>query len=427
MSHILADFKTFLDQSPTSWHAVREIGNRLAICEYSPLNEGEPWKLEQGKKYFVARGGALCAFSIPLKKPERALILASHTDSPGLKLKPLPTFHKDNMVQFGVEPYGAPLLTSWINRDLVLAGRVIITDTNGDVTERLVHLDDAILFIPQLAVHLDRDVNEKGFLLNKQEHLSPIVGLTDVQGNALSALEHILKRYISFQTLLSFELFLVPQEKANFSGYQSEMINSYRLDNLASAHASLSALSTITKPSANALHMAVFWDHEEIGSRSSEGASCPFLSDTLMRINHSLHHNLEDLFLLKRHSFCVSIDMTHGVNPNYPQKSEPQHRPLLGKGVVIKYNADQKYATNALSSAVITKACQMLNLPVQSYVSRSDIPSGSTVGPIMATQLGINTVDIGCPQLSMHSIRETMACQDYLDLYRLLSYLVQEA
>ena len=422
MSHILTDFKTFLDSSPTSWHAVKEIGNRLSLREYHPLHEEEKWHLELGKKYFVARGGALCAFVLPKTLPTQAIILASHTDSPALKLKPHPAYQKHNMTQFGVEVYGGPLLSSWLNRDLALAGRVVITDGSGQPEERLVHLDDALLFIPQLAIHLDRDVNEKGLLLNKQEHLNPIIGLSE----GLDALEKLLRRHLSFHALLSFELFLVPIEPARFVGFENEMLASYRIDNLAGVHAALSAMGLLEKPSQHMLQMALFWDNEEIGSRSKEGAASPFLSDMLQRIGYSLKMNPEENFLLKNNSLCVSIDMAHALNPNYPKKHEPHHTPLLGKGIVLKYNADQKYASNALSAAIIVHAAKVLNIPYQSYVCRSDMPCGSTVGPLIAQSTGINTVDIGCAQLSMHSIREVMACQDYIDMVRLLTHLLQE-
>lgn len=426
MSHILTDLKAFLDASPTSWHAVKEIGNRLAMREFHPLNEEEKWHLELGKKYFVARGGALCAFSIPEMLPKEALILASHTDSPALKLKPMPAFQKANMTQFGVEVYGAPLLSSWLNRDLALAGRVVITNGSGIPEERLVYLDDALLFIPQLAIHLDREVNEKGLHLNKQEHLCPIVGLSDEFISSMDVLEKLLRRHLSFHSLLSFELFLVPHEASRFLGFENEMLASYRIDNLAGVHASLSAIGMQEKPAQKALHMAFFWDNEEIGSRSKEGAASPFLSDMLQRIGYSLNIDAEELLLIKNRSLCVSIDMAHALNPNYPKKHEPHHIPLLGKGIVLKYNADQKYASNALSAAVIVHACRELNLPFQQYVCRSDIPCGSTVGPIVAQGTGINTVDIGCPQLSMHSIREVMAGQDYVDMVRLLAHLLQK-
>jgi aspartyl aminopeptidase len=427
MSHILADFLSFLDASPTSWHAVREIGNRLASCDFSPLNEEEKWHLAPGKKYFVARGGALCAFILPEDSCQQAVFLASHTDSPALKLKPNPSIQKENMALFGVEVYGSPLLSSWLNRDLMLAGRVVVNTGKNQIEERLVILDDSPLFIPQLAIHLDREVNEKGVILNKQEHLLPIAGLIDSSEPSFNALDMLLRRHLSFHSLLSFELFLVPQAPARYVGFNNEMIASYRIDNLASVHASLSALATISAPSKHLLQMTLFWDNEEIGSHSKEGAASPFLNDILQRIAFSLKMDAEALIVMKNNSLCISIDMAHALNPNYPSKHDPQHQPLLGKGIVVKHNANQKYASNALSSAIITHACEALKLPCQSFAMRSDLACGSTVGPIVAETLGINTVDIGCPQLSMHSSREVMASQDYLDLYRLLTYLLMES
>ncbi|QZA58464.1 M18 family aminopeptidase [Candidatus Rhabdochlamydia porcellionis] len=423
MTHILADLKSFLETAPTSWHAVQEIGNRLAIHNFLPLEDIDKWKLKPGGKYFTIRGGSLCAFSLPKKSPKQALILASHTDSCALKLKPLPSYLKQNMTSFGVEVYGSPLLSSWLNRDLVLAGRVVILNKDQQPEKNLVILDDATFMIPQLAIHLDREVNEKGVVLNKQEHLCPLVSVSSQEKNIL---EKLLKHQLSFEKLLSFDLFLVPQEPARFIGLNNEMLASYRIDNLVSAHASLAALVSCKNSSTDQLQMALFWDHEEVGSHSLEGAGSSFLQDVLQRISYHLGLDIEELIRMKNNSLCLSIDMAHALNPNYIDKHDPQHQPLLNKGIVIKYNANQKYASHAISVAPIVHACHNLNLNYQSFVSRSDLPCGSTIGPIMAANLGIDTIDIGCPQLSMHSTRELIACQDYLDLLHLLSYLVQE-
>ncbi|MES2122088.1 MAG: M18 family aminopeptidase, partial [Chlamydiota bacterium] len=298
--------------------------------------------------------------------------------------------------------------------------------SNNETEERLVHLDDAPLFIPQLAIHLDREVNEKGLHLNKQEHLCPIVGLTQESKTPLDVLERLLKRHISFESLLSFELFLVPKEPSQFVGADNEMIASYRIDNLASAHLALTALAITDSPAQHLMQMTLFFENEEVGSGSKEGAGSPFANDVLQRICHSLKLDAEEAILLKNSSFCISLDMAHGLNPNYAKKHDTHNHPLLGKGIVVKYNANQKYASNALSASVVVHACQQLKIPFQSYVCRADMPCGSTIGPIFAQRTGINTVDIGCPQLSMHSIREVMACQDYLDMLRLLTYMTKE-
>lgn len=423
MTHILAELKTFLETAPTSWHAVQEIGNRLAIHNFLPLENIDKWKLKPGGKYFTIRGGSLCAFTLPKKSPKQALIFASHIDSCALKLKPLPSYLKQDMTSFGVEVYGSPLLSSWLNRDLVLAGRVVVLNKDQQLEENLVILDDATFMIPQLAIHLDREVNEKGVILNKQEHLCPLVSVSSQEKNVL---EKLLKHHLSFKKLLSFDLFLVPQEPARFIGLNNEMLASYRIDNLVSAHAALTALVSCKNPNSDQLQMALFWDHEEVGSHSLEGAGSSFLQDILQRVSYHLGLDIEEFIRMKNHSLCLSIDMAHALNPNYIDKHDPQHQPLLNKGIVIKYNANQKYASDAVSVAPIVYACHHLHLNYQSFVSRSDLPCGSTVGPIMAANLGINTIDIGCPQLSMHSTRELIACQDYLDLLHLLSYLVQE-
>lgn len=427
MAYLLDDLSAFLDSAPTAWHAAEQIGNRLALQDFTPLSEKERWSLEKGKNYFVIRGGSICAFSLPKKAPERAIILASHTDSPALKVKPCPEVQKENMTLFGVEVYGGPMLSSWLNRDLALAGRVVVTDNKGALEERLVFLQDAPVFIPQLAIHLDREVNDKGLLLNKQDHLFPLITLqNEVEGKEKKTLELLLRRHLSFHSLLSFDLFLVPIEKSRYLGSEGEMLASYRLDNLSSAHACLSALALSDKTHSKALQIAIFYDHEEIGSKTSEGAASPFLEDVLKRITHSYKMDEEDLACMKSRSLCVSVDVAHALNPNYPAKYDANHATLLGKGVALKFNADLKYATSALSAARLIQIAEENSLPLQPFVARNDIPSGSTVGPVIAQGLGIPVVDIGCPQLSMHSAREVIACQDYLDLCSLLTQLLQD-
>lgn len=420
MSHILEDLKDFLDNSPTSWHAAQSIGVRLATLDFSPLDENEVWKLEPGKKYFVQRGGALCAFVLPLKKPSKLNLVASHTDSPALQLKPRPEVEKENMILLETEIYGSPLLNSWLNRDLGIAGRLFIQNEGKTPEERLVFCDQSPLFIPQMPPHLDRDVNQKGLLLNKQEHLRALFSL---KSSKKSSLIDLLKTQVYFETLLSFDLFLVPLEPARYLGADGEFLGAYRLDNLASAHACTAAIASAK--STSALQMALFWDHEEIGSRTPEGAASPFLADTLKRIGVSLGLSDEEMICLKNQSLCTSVDVAHAYNPNFPEKYDSNHKPLPGKGIVLKYNADKKYASTAKTAASIIQACQDLKLSHQAFVSRSDIACGSTVGPIIAHSLGIPTVDIGAPIFSMHSAREVMNCQDHLDMCQLLTHLLQ--
>lgn len=406
---ILEDFKQFLDNSPTSWHAAQEIASRFANVDMTPLEESDKWQLERGKKYFVQRGGSICGFAMPKGAPKKITIVGAHTDSPALKLKPKPEVSVENMLLLETEIYGGPILASWFNRDLALAGKVIV-QKGKEIREELVFLEEAPLAIPQIAIHLEKEPT-----LDKQDHLRPIFSL---KGEKPGFLEAYLRRAINFDTLLSFELFLVPIESARFLGPTSEMFAAYRLDNLASAHACTAAMASASI--GDAIQIACLWDHEEIGSRTAEGAASSFLSDILKRILPE-----EELLRLKQQSLCVSVDVAHAYNPNFARKYDPNHQPLMGKGIVLKYSADRKYATDVATAAIINSLCKSLQLPLQSYVTRSDVTCGSTVGPIVAHTLGIPTVDIGCGIFSMHATREVMACQDHLDMCQLLTHILQ--
>lgn len=410
----------FLDQSPTAWHATANLSAMLLKGGYQELKEEESWSLKAGGKYFVSRGGAsLAAFHLPSKKPLSAVILGSHTDSPALKLKPNAEYREGNLIMVGVEVYGGVLLNSWLNRDLGLAGKILVSNSKGEVSEHLVRIDSNPLVVPQLAIHLDRSVNDKGLLLDKQKHLPAILGLVNEDDEGPSLVK-LLKQHVKFHQLLSYDLFLYPLEKASFLGQNRELLASGRLDNLASAHASAEAMLGSTKPNTDAIKMAFFWDHEEIGSETAQGAGSPFLSEVLERVCMGLHLSREEQLCLKRRSLCLSIDMAHALHPNYKEMHEPRHQPLLGQGVVLKSNAQQRYATDASSGAWIVRICQKEGLNLQRFVIRTDLQCGSTVGPICASHTGIPTADIGIPQLSMHSTRELMACQDHLDLLHLL-------
>lgn len=408
-SHI-SSLLNFLDESPTAWHAIENIEKTLKAHKFLKLEESEPWTLKAGGRYYVTRNGStLAAFILPQKKAIKMTVAAAHTDSPALKIKPNGEYRKENMTMLGLEVYGGPLLSSWLNRDLGIAGRVAHLDKKGDVKISLVKCADQPVVIPQLAIHLDREVNEKGLLLNKQEHL-PALAALDYQGN--SYLEQLLKKQISFKSLLGHDLFLYPLEKAKLVGAASEMIASYRFDNLGSVHAALTGLIENDKPSPDTIRMAIFWDNEEVGSGTAQGAESPFFAHTLERI--LIANTREEYFRIISQSLCLSIDQAHALHPNYAAKHDPQHHPLLGKGIVIKHNAQQRYATDAEGEAQLRALCLKNKIPLQSFVSRSDIPCGSTIGPLHARATGMKTVDIGCPQLSMHSCRELAACSDHL-------------
>jgi aspartyl aminopeptidase len=422
MRDALLDFLQFLGRSPTAFHAAREIANRLAEADFTPLKEGEKWKFEPGKGYFIVRGDSLvAAFRVPKQAPASSTILASHIDSPALKLKPTPESATQKIGQFGVEVYGAPLLHTWLDRDLSVSGRISILDDAGKISSALVHLDDYPVVIPGLALHLDRSVSEKGLLVHRQDHLKPIFSLHAKEKH----FEECLRRHHPFQKILGFDLFLTPLEKPAFLGFDSELIGAYRLDNLTSAYAALQAILS-SSPQSDALQMALFWDHEEIGSMSFVGADSLFANQILERVCLFFKMDREDYYRLKSRSLCISADLAHGFHPNYTDKYDPQNAPFLGKGVIFKFNANQKYATSGSTAAQMAVLAEKKKIAIQKFASRSDIPSGSTVGSIMAANLGVPAIDLGIAGWAMHSARETIAAQDELSLIALLKAALEE-
>ncbi|MBS4167400.1 M18 family aminopeptidase [Parachlamydia sp. AcF125] len=416
----IQEFMVFLKESPTAWHAVRELQERLLKADFICLSQSERWDIQPGKRYFtIKNGSSLCAFVAPLNPPTLVRLAASHTDSPSLKLKPHSEFYRNSMVLFGVEVYGGPLLSSWLNRDLGIAGRVIVKDADGSIVEKLVRLEDYPVVIPQLAIHLDPQVNENGLVLNKQNHLSALAAL-ELPLGAKGYLDWLLKHAIGEHLVLGADLFLFPLEGPSFIGYAKEMLAAYRIDSLASVHAIWGALEQTLEPENENLKMMVVWDNEEIGSATAQGAESPFLAHTLERIMIGYNQTREDYLRLLNNSMCISVDLAHAVHPNYLEKHDPLHQPVLGEGIVLKSNAKQRYASEAWTSALITHLCQKEKIPLQHFVSRGDMPCGSTIGPLHATSTGMPTVDIGCPQLSMHAARELMANIDYLHMRRLL-------
>lgn len=407
---IVNDFLSFLRESPTVWHAAKEIKTRLEENGFSPLDEKDAWHLEEKKGYFVLRDGAVFAFRMPAKFPEKVLLAASHTDSPALKLKPEPDLESKGIFQLSTEVYGSPLLHTWLDRDLCLAGQVATSPSSIS----LVHLETHPLIIPSIAPHLERTLVEKGLHIQKQDHLKPVFSLS----SSTPSISNLLSKHLN-SPILAFDLFLVPLEKPAFLGYKHEFLSSYRLDNLSSAHASLQALLHAA-PSNHTIQAAVFWDHEEIGSTSYTGAKSDFAHQILERICLHCKIERESFMRLKAKSLCISSDVAHGFHPNFAEKFDPKNTPHLGKGIVFKCSAEQKYATTLLASSPLLHLCKEQNIPHQSLTSRSDIPSGSTIGPLMAASLGIPTIDIGVPILAMHSIRETIAIEDQKALYTLL-------
>ena len=412
------DLLAYIDASPTPYHAVRETIRRLSAQGYRALDEREPWDLKPGDQVYVTRGdSSIAAFHVGRAPVDRAgfRLVGAHTDSPNLRLKP--NFHllRSGYHQLGVEVYGGVLFSTWLDRDLSLAGRVVV-GKGGRLEHHLVDFRRPLLRIPNLAIHLNRTVNTEGLKLNAQEHLVPVLalersGVVDVKAMLVEELARADAR-VEAGDILGFDLCLYDTQPSSRSGAYGEFLHAPRLDNLASSHAAVSALLAMSGP-AEATCGAVLYDHEECGSRSAQGAASPFLRDLLERLTLGHSDGRGDAFHRAiRHSFLVSADMAHAVHPNYAVMHEPRHQPLMGAGPVIKSNANQAYATDGESAAYFTALCREAGVTPQHFVTRTDLGCGSTIGPITAGELGIRTVDVGSPMLSMHSIREMAAAAD---------------
>ena len=412
------DLLRFIEVSPTPYHAVAEMKKRFYSLGYEELKEIEPWRLHLGGKYMVSRNGSsLLAFRLGNNPPEESgfKIIGAHTDSPHLKLKPNAVYQKTGYTQLGVEVYGSVLLTTWTDRDLSLAGRIIPRDSNAEPV--LIDLKRPILKVPQLAIHLNTKVNEKGLVLNKQTHMSPILELTDDKLDCEDVLIKMIAEEsgLRLKDIFGLDLSLYDAQKGTIGGRNGEFLFSARLDNLASCHAAVEALLSVSELD-DPTRVVVCFDHEEVGSGSAQGAESTFLKDVLERIQSHFKPSREGFLMAVARSFLISSDMAHAIHPNYADMHEPHHWPRLNGGPVIKINANQRYATDGESAALFERLCVRANISVQKFVNRSDLACGSTIGPITATNLGIRTVDVGNPMLSMHSIRETAAVSDHKKL-----------
>ncbi len=401
------DLIRYLNASPTPFHAVAETRRRLEEAGYRRLDETESWKTKPGDKVYLVRGGgSIAAFALGSEAPAQGgfRLIGAHTDSPNLRIKPNPDQHRLGYVQLGVEPYGGVLLYTWLDRDLSLAGRVALADGST----RLVDLKRPALRIPSLAIHLNREVNKSGLLLNPQKHLSPILALGD--GSTAALRECLIEALdgVKAADVVGWDLMTYDVQPASLGGLRGELIQSGRLDNLASCHAACTALLASASKT-KATRGFVLYDHEEVGSRSAQGAASDFLRSALTRLSGS---NAEAYHRAISKSFLISADMAHAVHPNYAELHDPEHRPVLGGGPVVKINVNQAYATDGESWGAFERWAQEADVATQRFVVRSDLGCGSTIGPITAAQLGLRTVDVGNPMLAMHSCREVAATAD---------------
>jgi aspartyl aminopeptidase len=402
----LESLSAFIQASPSSFHAVAEVARQLAAAGFSELNESDEWTSDAGN-YFVLRDGAIVAWRRPMSAgpttPFR--IVGSHTDSPGFKLKPKPTTGTLGWLQAGVEVYGGPLFNSWLDRELEFAGRLAFRDGSTSLVRT-----GPLLRFPQLAVHLDRGVNSDGLRLDPQRHLNPVIGLGDVdQADLVGHLARITGQTAA--EVAGFDISVADTQPPAVFGLDGSLFASGRLDNLSSVHSSLVAFLA-SSARIDSISVLAAFDHEEVGSETRSGASGPLLSDILTRISAGRGATDSDRLRAYALSWCLSADAGHAVHPNYPEKHDPINRPIAGGGPILKINANQRYATDALGAAEWARACDAAGVVYQEFVSNNAVPCGSTIGPLTATRLGIRTIDVGLPLLSMHSARELAGASD---------------
>ncbi|HOG49222.1 MAG TPA: M18 family aminopeptidase [Lentisphaeria bacterium] len=412
MTEFIDDLLHYLNASPTAFHAAANARQRLLTAGFACLSEGDRWSLEAGGKYMVERNGsALVAFRLPTQWSAAAgfRLLTAHTDSPGLKVKLPGSADAANLLMVPVEVYGGAILSAWLDRPLGLAGRAVWA-TPGGLEVRLFNLDEPLAVIPNLALHLNRDVNQ-GFAYNPRQHLSACLGKAS-SADLCRRLDDAVG--CPAETSARYELFLYEQTSAQLSGLNRDLLTGPRLDNLTSCHAAIAAL--IGSPAAVAASVAFLADHEEVGSVSAQGANSAFLRDVLHRVVLALGGDAEDCLRALAGSQLLSMDSAHAVHPSYLDKYDSVATPVIGGGVAIKTNVSQRYCTSALSAERFAAKCRQAGIPCQSFTNRADMPCGSTIGPACAALLGLEGLDVGTPILAMHSIRETAGVQDHLAL-----------
>ncbi len=412
----------FCDASPSPYHACTTAAALLGEAGFTRLAEDAAWPGEPGR-FYVVRGGSLIAWvAAPGHEPQDGFrIVGAHTDSPNLRIKPQPDVVRAGVRQLGVEAYGGVLLSSWLDRDLGLSGRVAVRRNGTGALVRLLRVDRPVCAIPQLAIHLDRDVNTAGLVVDAQHHLTPLWGIEPPAGATPSAatgtagfvgfVAHELG--VEATDVLGWDLMLHDLAPGALVGRDDELIGSARLDNLASCWAAVEALTEVAPSAGNGpVPVVCLFDHEEVGSTSDRGAGSSLLPTLLERSVLARGGDRETLHRALARSACLSADMAHATHPNYADRHDPQHQVALNGGPVLKANANVRYATDAPGSALVALAAEQAKVPLQRFAMRSDLPCGSTIGPITAARLGITTVDVGMPQLAMHAAREHAGSHD---------------
>lgn len=414
------DLLDFIDASPSPWHVVDTIENRLAnqTLGWQRLDESAKWTLQAGGRYYVVRDDSSIVLFIVGQKPLAETgfnIIGAHTDSPGLRIKPNAASLIDGLLRLGVEIYGGPILATFTDRDLSLAGRVAYKNEQNDIASLLVKFDQPLLRLPNLAIHMNRAVNEDGLKLHKQIELPLILSTSAEEQLPPAYFSTLLQQQtgLAAERILSWDLAVYDTQKGAFWGADSEFYANSQLDNLASCHAALQALLDDATPQADSTRVCALFDHEEIGSQSNKGADGSFLPDVLQRIALATATGSEDMARALAKSFMISADMAHAYQPNFPNAYDPEHKVSVNKGPVLKVNANHRYSSESVSMAMFADWCGQVGVPYQSYSHRCDLPCGSTIGPITSAKLGIRSIDVGSPMWAMHSIRESAGVLDH--------------
>ncbi|MBS5604668.1 MAG: M18 family aminopeptidase [Enterocloster asparagiformis] len=403
LKNITKRLLTFLENSPTSFHAVENMAARLRGEGFEELKEADCWSIEAGGRYFVTRNmSSLIAFRVPGKDFTGFQIISSHSDSPTFKIKENPEMKVEgHYVKLNVEKYGGMLCAPWFDRPLSIAGRLVVRTADGLQT-KLVNVDRDLVMIPNLAIHMNRQVND-GYAYNAQSDMLPLYGGEAAAGTLMKTIAQ--SAGVAEEDILGHDLYLYNRMKGSVWGAGEEFFSCGRIDDLQCAFGSLEGF--LAGGNAHSVSVHAVLDNEEVGSTTKQGAASTFLLDTLKRLNTALGRTEEQYLTALASSFMVSADNAHGVHPNYTDKADPTNRPYLNGGIVIKFNANQKYTTDAVSAAVFRSVCEKAGVPVQTFTNRSDMAGGSTLGNISNTHVALNTVDIGLPELAMHSPYET--------------------
>lgn len=410
----------FINKSPSVFHVIENIKNELNENNYKELFKNEKWNLKTNGKYYITNNeSSIIAFQLGNLKNNFFRIIGSHSDAPTFRIKPDPSIiSKEHFVKLNTEVYGGPILNTWFDNPLSLAGRIVLKSNDPFKPEvQNINIDKNLLIIPNLAIHMNREINN-GHKYDKQKELLPIIGIVNEKLEENDYLLNIIEKELNIkkENIIDFDLFLYDRRKGEYIGENNEFYSIGKIDNLGMAYSSLQAL--IDSKNSKFTKLIFVSDNEEVGSQTKQGAGSPFLRDTLERINYSINGDLENFYISIANSFMVSADQAHSFHPNYPEKNDITNFPLINKGPVIKLSARMNYTSDAYTSSIFKSICDKAEVPCQYFVNHSNILGGSTIGPITVSNLDISSVDIGNPILSMHSMRELGGVKDQEYIYK---------